>query len=66
MDQGSGCGCVCHKSTGLLIILIGATFLAGAFNVISERLVSIVWPILLIIAGAMKLCGPIAGCCKPK
>lgn len=44
-----------------MIILIGLTFLLGAFGVISPMMVAVVWPVLLIIAGVTKLGG--CKCC---
>jgi hypothetical protein len=35
----SKCGCPCHKMPGLLIALIGFTFLLGALNVLGPRFV---------------------------
>ena len=43
------------------VILIGVAFLLNAFNVLSWSATSIIWPILLIIAAAGKLC---RCCCK--
>ena len=61
----SKCGCPCHCMTGILIALIGLTFLLGAFNVLSARVVEITWPILLILIGVQKVCGRKCKCCKP-
>lgn len=49
----STCGCVCHKFTGILIILFGLTFLLGHLGVISHHVVNIIWPILLIVVGVV-------------
>lgn len=55
------CGCAHHWIGAVAIILIGVSFLLTAFGVYSESVNSIVWPILLIIAAAGKLC---RCCCK--
>ena len=57
------CKCVHHKVTPILIILIGLTFLLGALNILSMWAVSIIWPVLLIIAGVKKLAMK-SGMCK--
>jgi hypothetical protein len=58
------CGCFCHKMPGLLIALIGLTFLLGAFNVLSPRAVEITWPILLILLGLKKMFSGMCKCCN--
>lgn len=57
---GCGGGCRCHLVAPIAVILIGIAFLLETFNVLSSNTVSIVWPILLIIAASTKMCG----CCK--
>ena len=56
------CCCVCHKVVGILVALVGLTILLGTFDVLSARIVSIVWPILVILIGLKKSFG--AGKCK--
>ena len=58
------CGCPCHCMTGLLIALIGLTFLLGAFNVLSARVVEVTWPILVILIGVKSVCSAKCKCCK--
>jgi hypothetical protein len=60
----SKCGCVCHKMSGVLIVLIGLTFLLSALNMLSPRAVEITWPILLILLGLKKMCGGMCKCCN--
>ena len=50
------CGCVCHKAGGVLILLIGLDFLLGNLGVLSQRIVGIAWPVLVMIFGLKKLC----------
>jgi hypothetical protein len=61
-SQGK-CSCPCHKMVGLFIALIGLTFLLGAFNVFSPRVVEVTWPILLTLIGVQKICGSKCKCC---
>lgn len=58
------CSCPCHCMTGVFIVLIGLTFLLGAFNVLSARVVEVTWPILIILLGVQKICGRKCKCCK--
>ena len=58
------CCCPCHKMFGIFTILFGLNFLLGAFEVISAHIVSIVWPIIVILAGATKLCSSKCTCCS--
>jgi hypothetical protein len=57
------CCCPCHKMVGLFIALIGLTFLLGAFNVLSPRVVQVTWPILLVLIGVKMVCGGRCKCC---
>jgi len=57
------CSCPCHKVTGLFIALIGLTFLLGAFNVISQRVVEVTWPILLVLIGLKLTASGNCKCC---
>jgi hypothetical protein len=61
-SQGK-CSCPCHKMVGLFIALIGLIFLLGAFGVISQRVVGVTWPILVILIGVQKICGSKCKCC---
>jgi len=58
------CGCPCHKVPGVLIVLIGLTFLLGALHVLSPRAVEITWPILLILLGLKKIFSGMCKCCN--
>jgi hypothetical protein len=40
--------------TGVFIFLIGLTFLLGAVDVLSAKVVSITWPIFLMLGGLKK------------
>lgn len=56
----TGCRCGHHTIGAVAVILIGVAFLLQTFGVFSAYVTSIIWPILLIIAAAGKLCK----CCK--
>ncbi|MBI3459292.1 hypothetical protein HY061_03470 [Candidatus Azambacteria bacterium] len=60
----SGCGCVCHKSIPVLIILFGLVFLLGALDVMTAHSVSIAWPVIIMLVGFMKMCKGMGQCCK--
>ena len=57
------CKCPHHKVVPALIILIGLTFLLGSWGTLSASSVNVIWPVLVILAGAMKF-GEKAGMCK--
>ncbi len=57
------CCCPCHMAGGILIVLIGLAFLLNAFDVIGQRVLSITWPILLMLYGAKKACKGKCKCC---
>jgi uncharacterized membrane protein YhaH (DUF805 family) len=61
----SGCKCVCHKMLGFLVALIGLVLLLGKLDIITQRLVDLSWPTLLILAGLKKAMGKgPCKCCK--
>ena len=57
------CSCPCHKIVGLFVALIGLTFLLGAFNVFSARVVEVTWPILLVLIGVKLAATGNCKCC---
>jgi hypothetical protein len=64
MNQGAKvCNCAHHKVVPFSIILIGLVFLLGAFQVLSAMAVSVIWPILVIVIGVVKLKGRKCACC---
>jgi hypothetical protein len=52
-----------HKVVPAMIVLIALTFLLNAFNVLDARTTSIVWPVLLLIAGGTKFNEGACKCC---
>ncbi len=57
--DGKSCGCGHHKMMPTLIVLFGLVFLLQALGVLTDGFVGIVWPILVLVAGFMKM-----GMCK--
>jgi hypothetical protein len=62
MKMGMTCKCPHHKIMPILVILFGLDFLLFATGTLSGMFVSVSWPILVIIAGCMKLFK--CGCCS--
>lgn len=62
--HGGMCKCPHHKVGPLLIALIGLTFLLKTLNVIDAATTDLIWPILLILIGVMKMCGGSCKCCS--
>ncbi len=63
MQTGKTCSCVHHNIMPALIVLFGLTFLLGAFNILSAYAVGMIWPILVIIGGVVKMKGRSCKCC---
>ena len=68
MKNGGGmtcgsCGCMHHKFVPILIILFGLTFLLEAYGMLGAATVGIVWPILVILTGILKLTSGKCKCC---
>ncbi len=61
---GGHCGCGHHKVVPILIILLGLVFLLAQVNVLTWAFADVTWPILVIIAGCVKLFGGSCTCCK--
>ena len=66
MKDGKKCGCCCpcHMMKGFLVILFGLTFLLGTFEVLSQHWVSIIWPILVMLAGGFSMMKGKCKCCS--
>lgn len=65
LEQNSGekCHCPHHKMIGVFVALFGLTFLLGSLDVISQRVVSITWPILVTLIGLQKVFQTKCTCC---
>ncbi|MDP3974854.1 MAG: hypothetical protein Q8P88_01010 [Candidatus Jorgensenbacteria bacterium] len=47
----------------IAVLLFGIAFLLEAFGVLTVEAVGIIWPILVIVAGGMKLMSGKCKCC---
>lgn len=63
-NTGRTCQCKHHSFVPGLVVLFGLTFLLEAFGSLSAGTVSVIWPILVILAGILKMTGRSCGCCK--
>lgn len=65
MSSGNGMVCRCphHKMVPLLVVLFGLAFLLEALGTLSASFVNIAWPVLVILAGGMKLMKGMCKCC---
>ena len=61
--EGKTCGCTHHKVFPILVVLFGLTFLLGNLNILTQQFVSIAWPVIICLAGLMKLTGGGCKCC---
>jgi hypothetical protein len=61
--EGMKCSCSHHKVVPVVVVLFGVAFLLQALNVLDAGVVAVVWPILVIIAGGMKLMSGKCKCC---
>jgi len=57
------CKCNHHKTFPVLMILFGLTFLLGNWEILTPGAVNVIWPVLIMVAGFMKL-GDKIGMCK--
>ncbi len=57
------CACPHHKVFPILIILLGLTFLLQAMGWLTNSTAMMVWPVIVIAAGVMKLADK-SGMCK--
>ncbi len=62
-NETKTCKCGCHKAPGIIIILIGLFFLLEALHVISTNINGIIWPVLIILFGIVKLGKGKCTCC---
>lgn len=63
MKEGAMCKCGHHKMGPLLVVLFGLDFLGGAMGWWGMGFVNVSWPILVIVAGAMKMMEGRCKCC---
>lgn len=60
---GMICKCPHHKITPLLVVLFGFDFLLNQLGWISDGLLAISWPALIIVAGVIKMTEGKCRCC---
>ena len=61
---GKKCGCMHHVITpSIFVILLALAFLLQAFGVLTMSQISIIWPILLILAVLSKMTRRMCKCC---
>lgn len=53
---GGCCKCMHHSVAPIAVMLIGVAFLLQAFGVLQSNIVSMAWPVLLIVAASTKMC----------
>jgi len=63
-DMKNMCKCPHHKAMPILVILFGLTFLLGAWGTLSQETVNFVWPVLVILAGVVKMTKGMCKCCQ--
>lgn len=56
------CKCTHHKMVPMLIILLGVVFLLGNLQVLTPAAVNVIWPVIIILVGAMKLTSQMKMC----
>lgn len=61
--EGKKC-CPCKRMPGLFVILIGLTFLLKQVGVIDAHTAGILWPVIVILAGAQLMFRDLCKCCR--
>lgn len=60
------CHCPHHAIAPIFLFLIGLTILLGHLDILSQDIVKIVWPVLIMLIGAQKAFQGFCHCCtKP-
>lgn len=62
--DGKTCRCPHHSMMPIFITALGLIFLLGALDVLTARVTSIAWPIVVILAGLTKLTSKMCACCS--
>ncbi len=57
------CNCGHHKVVPGAVMLIGLVFLLGTFNILTMWAVGVIWPVLLMVIGGMKMMSHKCKCC---
>lgn len=61
--NGNVCRCPHHKVVPMMIFVFGLLFLLSALKVVSAEMVNIVWPVLVMAGGLMKMMQGKCKCC---
>lgn len=62
-EHANVCKCSHHKVKSVLTVLFGLLFLGGTLGWWSGQIVSVGWPILVIVAGLSKMMEGKCKCC---
>lgn len=62
--MGPKCPCPHHKVVPGLVVLFGLLFLLHAYGTFSNQFVMVAWPVLVIVAGLMKMSTGMCKCCN--
>jgi Domain of unknown function (DUF5668) len=57
------CPCTHHQIIPLLIIVLGLLFLLANLQLVNYEIVTVLWPILLIVIGMVKIGDHKCKCC---
>ena len=60
------CKCPHHKMFPILVFVFGLLFFLNAINVVTTSALGTLWPIVVMIAGLMKLMSGKCKCCGMK
>ena len=57
------CACPHHKIMPVLVVVFGLVFLLGSWNIFTASAVSTLWPLIVIVAGLLKMGQGKCKCC---
>ena len=57
------CACPHHKIMPVLVVVFGMVFLLGSWNIFTDSAVSTLWPLIVIVAGFLKMGQGKCKCC---
>lgn len=63
MKDNGTCSCSHHSIIPILVILFATSFLLSYQGILAQGSVNVIWPILVGIAGIVKLQEDKCGCC---
>ncbi len=62
-NKVGACQCPHHKMVPALVVLFGLVFLLKGLNVLSPNVTNVVWPVLVVLVGLMKMSQSKCKCC---